>query len=100
VQHRFGSIDSLLLVSVSSPRSRVVPRPIGEFDFTDIMTTIHVGPHVIHQDGIEDRDVGVEVTLLKAIDQDTRSWWRDLDSGVGNSLPFLVEGKENFACCL
>ena len=100
MQNWLGGIDPLLLLGIPSPRSRIVPWPVGKLDLAHVTSTIHVGPYIVHKDGIEDRDVGVEVTLLEAVDQDTRSGRRHLDSVVGDSLLLLVEGKEDFTCSL
>jgi len=84
--------------SGSSWRSGVIPRTITQTDGTQVFSTSHVLLDVVYKNDVENRTVGIKVTLFKSVYQDTRRRWNNFDVRVGNTILLEREVDFSFLC--
>ena len=58
---------AIVLNNSTFPGARVVPRPLTGTDTSEITSSASGCLGVVHQDGVDDRRVGIQVTFLEAV---------------------------------
>ena len=98
VQVRFCLVRCSFGFGSSVSRAGVVPWSIAKLDLAHIFSSPHVFSNVVNKNGVDDGAVGVEIALLKSIDEDAWSWRNDFNIWTDDSSS--GQRQENFALFL